>query len=545
MDKTMPDTIYRCFSELVKSRPNHPSLIYLGNVWTYDRLNNAVQGFAAGLHDLGVRRGDRVVIYLPNLPQWVICFLALHRLGASPVAIAPIYTPADLKYMANDCGAETVVCMDTNFGYATQVLAETSIKRTIVTTSVQLLPWWKRFIGKAFDRYPEGKYSFNDHTYSFRKLMKHDPATLPEYYGEGQDIAVILYTGGTSGIPKGVPYTNDSFLENALIHREVSKSAIPVGEGIVLQGGPLYHNLGITVALVCIALTGETLILTPRVNLDAYFDIIQRYKVTNFFGVAMLFRMILDHDRINQYDLSSLKYVFTGGDVVPIETKTRWQKMFGQRLYEAYGITETCGGVAISPPDKDVPIDAAGEKTPSKTIMFVDPHTLKKVPKGKPGEILVSSEKMVKAYWNKPEETKECFVEIDGRTWYRTRDVVRQDEAGWLYFMDRSADMIKYKGYRIAASEIERVLQEHRAVTAASVVGVPDARVGERVKAFVVLREDVKGVSSYELMTWCRERLAPYKMPQYIEFRDMLPKSKVGKVLRRELRSEERKKQEK
>jgi long-chain acyl-CoA synthetase len=342
-----------------------------------------------------------------------------------------------------------------------------------------------------------------------------------------------------------VPYSNNSFLESAPILRQVSEPVVPIGKAIILQGGPLYHNLGIMNALACLCLSGETLILTPRVNLDAYFDIIQRYRVTNFFGVPALFRMILDHDRIDFYDLNSLRYIFTGGDVVPVETVERWNKRFHQRIYEAYGITETVGAVAMSPPNEDVPIGSAGKITPTKKIMFADSDTLEPVPPGEPGEVLVSSEHMVRNYWNKPEETSECFVEIDGRTWYRTRDIMRLDKDGWLFFLDRSADMIKHKGYRVAASEIERVLQEHPAVTSASAVGVPDPKVGERIKAFVVLREDVKGVSSYDLMSWCRDRLAPYKVPQYIEFRDMLPKSKVGKVLRRELRAEERKKQEK
>jgi long-chain acyl-CoA synthetase len=172
-------------------------------------------------------------------------------------------------------------------------------------------------------------------------------------------------------------------------------------------------------------------------------------------------------------------------------------------------------------------------------------ETLKDVPLGEPGELFLHSEHMVKAYWNKPEESAENFIEVDGKLWYRTRDVLRLDDKGWYYFLDRSADMIKHKGYRVAASEVERVLQEHPAVIAACVVGIPDTSVGERIKAFAVLKQDVKGVTSYDLMAFCRSRLAAYKVPAYIEFRDMLPKSKVGKLLRRELRAEERKKLEK
>jgi len=188
---------------------------------------------------------------------------------------------------------------------------------------------------------------------------------------------------------------------------------------------------------------------------------------------------------------------------------------------------------------------AAGKIVSFQKVKVVDPDTLEPVPLGEPGELLVSSENMVTGYWNKPEETSRCFVNIDGRLWYRTGDIVKIDEDGWLYFIDRCGDIIKHKGYRVAASKVERVLQEHPAVMAASVVGVPDPMVGERIKAFVVLKEDVRGVNAYELIRFCRERLAAYEVPHYIEFRDALPKSKVGKILRRELRAIERKKLEK
>jgi long-chain acyl-CoA synthetase len=537
-------TIWESFCRVVERNPDKTALVFLGEEWSYASLKKIAEGFAAGLYENGVHPGDKAIIYLPNLPQWIIAFLALHRLAAAPVAVAPVYTPADLKYMVEDSGADTLIGMDTNFGYAVEVLDQTRLKRLIVTTQVEMLPWFKRFVGKAFERVPEGRYKTGGNVFAFRKLVKHDAGKLPHPAGKGEDIAVLLYTGGTTGMPKGVPYTNDSFQENALIHRSISESTVPLGTGVILQGGPLYHNLGITNALVCLTQTGETLILTPRVNLDAYLDMIQRYRVTNFFGVPALFRMILDHDRLNFYDLSSLKYIFTGGDVLPSDTVARWQSKFNQRLYEAYGITETCGGVAMTPPVAEAPVGSCGKITPTKKVMFVDSETLEPVASGEPGEILVSSNKMVRGYWNKPEENKHCFVEINGRTWYRTRDVMRLDENGWLWFLDRSADLIKHKGYRVAASEVEKVLQEHPAVTAASVVGIPDKKVGERIKAFVVLRSDVKGITSYELLNWCRDRLVQYKVPQYIEFRDMLPKSKVGKILRRELREEERKKQE-
>jgi len=230
--------------------------------------------------------------------------------------------------------------------------------------------------------------------------------------------------------------------------------------------------------------------------------------------------------------------------VLPVEINERWRKKLGKQIYQGYGATETCGGVSVCPTDEDSPPKSIGKIVPSKKIKIVDPKTLEPVPTNKPGELLVHSKRMVREYWNKPEETAEAFVEMDGLRYYKTADIVSMDEAGHMYFIDRTVDTIKHKGYRVSASEIEAVLQEHPAVIGTCVVGIPDEKAGERIKAYVVLKEDIKGITGYDLIKWCREKLVSYKIPQYIEFRDMLPKSKVGKLLRREIRSEEKRRAE-
>jgi len=235
------------------------------------------------------------------------------------------------------------------------------------------------------------------------------------------------------------------------------------------------------------------------------------------------------------YDIGSLRYCASGGDALPREIAAKWLNKFKRPLYQGYGSTET-GGVSGTPIDEKAPMGSCGRVLPYQTIKLIDPDSMRPVSQGRPGEMLVSSEHMVREYWNKPEETSKCFIELDNRRWYRTGDMVRMDEGGWLFFVDRTADIIKHKGYRISCSEIEMTLQDHPSVAAVCVVGVPDKNVGERIKAFVVLKEDLKGVSAYELIKWCKDRLTYYKVPSYIEFRDMLPKSKVGKILRRELR---------
>ncbi|MBW2066458.1 MAG: AMP-binding protein [Deltaproteobacteria bacterium] len=256
-------------------------------------------------------------------------------------------------------------------------------------------------------------------------------------------------------------------------------------------------------------------------------------------GVPTLYRMILEHDRVEQYDLSSVDYWFSAGDVLPVEIGRRWREKFGKPIYQGYGATETCGGVSMCPVGIDNPPKSVGRILKSKTIKIVDPVTLEPVESGKEGELLVSSDPMVTSYLNKPEETSESFIELEGRKWYRTSDIVSLDKEGNLYFVDRTVDTIKHKGYSVSSSEIEAVSQEHPAIVGSCVVGVEDPKVGQRIKAFVVLKEDIKGITGHDLIKWCRQRLVSYKVPQHIEFRDMLPKSKVGKLLRREIRSEE------
>ncbi|HYA90852.1 MAG TPA: class I adenylate-forming enzyme family protein [Thermodesulfobacteriota bacterium] len=538
-------SIYEQFERVCRDFPDKPALIYLGKQYRYSQLREAVEGLAASLHRMGVFKGNKAILYLPNCPQWVVTWLALQRIGAIAVPISPIYTPVDLKYMANDSGTETIFCLDTNFGYVAQVLPETGLKRVVVTNVAEVLPWWKRLIGEGFNKIPSGKYDSGRNIFRFKDLLKGGPiSVLPPLRAEPEETIEMLYTGGTTGLPKGVPFTNILFLEAAAEQRAVSERFIPKREDIVIQGGPLFHILGQQVGLGGI-LSGDTLVLLPRVNLDGLFDHIERYRVLTFFGVPAMYRMILEHDRVDYYDLSSLKYCFSGGDVMPPEVAERWLRKFGKPIYQGYGATETCGRVSLTPMGEQPPAGSAGKVTPLQKVRLVDPDTLEPTAPGEPGELLVSSEHMVRAYWNKPEETAECFIEMDGKLWYRTRDIVRMDQNKWLFYLDRSVDTLKHKGYRVAVSEIEAVLQEHPAVISACVVGVPDEKVGERIKAFAVLKEDVKGVNAYDLLKWCRERLAPYKVPQYIEFRDMLPKSKVGKLLRRELRAEERKRFEK
>jgi long-chain acyl-CoA synthetase len=536
--------IYQSFAAVAQKQPDHDAVIFLGTRYSYAKLKDLAQRLAAALLQLGVERQERVMIYLPNSIQWIVSWLGIQRAGAVCVPITPIYTPHDLRYIANDSGAATIICADTNFGYVQRVLSETGLKRVIVARMVDLLPNWKRAFGHLFDVIPKGKTAPGPDTSNFRDLLRQNrDVVLPDVDSENLPLAEILYTGGTTKYPKGVPLSHDLFLQSALEQIRVSEPLIPVEENVILGNAPLFHILGQTCSLATL-LVGGAIMVQPRVNLDATFEAIYRFKVRSMIGVPTLYRMMLEHDRLDQYDLSSVDYWYSAGDVLPVEVGHRWQQRFGKTIYQGYGATETCGGVAMCPTDVANPPKSVGRVVPSKSVRIVDPAFLEPVPAGQPGELIVSSAHMVSTYLNKPEETAAAFVKLDGRLWYRTADVMSMDEEGNLYFVDRTVDTIKHKGYRVSASEIEAVLQEHPAVIGTCVVGVPDEKVGERIKAYVVLKADIKGVTGYDLIKWCRKSLVSYKVPQYIEFRDMLPKSKVGKLLRREIRDEEKRRSE-
>jgi long-chain acyl-CoA synthetase len=537
-------TIFKAFAATVEKYPQKVAISFLGTSFTYSDLLKLVEGFASGLAALGFEKGDRIVMYIPNSLQFAVCWLAIQRIGAIAVPITPIYTLRDLIYIANDTEAKGIVCADRNFGYVKQAMVDPSVKRVIVTNIADLLPWWKRVFGLLADKVPTGKVEKAPFMSSMSKMVSSSLPPVPDPGTGEDDMAEILFTGGTTKHPKGVPLSHGLFLISSGEQLGVRDPLFPKDQDVILGGAPLFHVLGQTCTLATIIVGGGTLVLQPRVNLDAVFDSIQRHKATSIIGVPALYRMILEHLRVDQYDLSSLKYCFSGGDVLPVEVGKRWKDRFGLDIYQGYGATETCGGITMSPTGIKSPPLSMGLKMPSKETMVVDANTLESVKTGDPGELLVSSDKMVRSYWNKPEETAAAFVTINGKLWYRTADIVRQDEDGFFYFVDRTVDTIKHKGYRISSSEIEAILQEHPAVIESCVVGVADEKVGERIKAFVVLKKDIKGMTGYELIKWCRKRLIEYKIPQYIEFRDMLPKSKVGKLLRREIRTEEKKRLE-
>jgi long-chain acyl-CoA synthetase len=541
-----PEYTFTRFEQACAKYPNNTAIVFLGDKFSYRKLKDMVDRFATGLTRLGVKKGDRVLVYLSNSVQFIITFLAAQKIGAVVVMVSPIYTSHEIEYMVKDAGAETIICHDTNYGYVKEVFARTGLKRIIVTNLLDLVSPMKRLVAALFDRTPHGTAKGGEETIRFKTLLKNDPTPPTVELDPTTDLSYVLYTGGTTGFPKGVPgnhWGHTSYVND--ITDDVFSGHLLEGQDVYIAINPLFHIMALGLLMAVGLNQGNTTVLMPVPQVDAILDAIQRYRARWMLGVPALYRMILENDRQEMYDLSSLRYCYCGGDVLPREVLARWKERVKAPIYQVYGSTEA-GHVTYSRPGQGDPDPMSiGLPLPSRRTKVVDPSTLEILPPGQVGELVVTSDYSMKEYLNKPAETEASFVPINGEIYYRTGDFVKFGEDGQIFYVERSADILKHKGYRVSASEVEAVLQDHPVVIGACVVGVPDRKVGERIKAIVVLKTDAKGVGAAELIKFCSERLASYKVPSYIEFRDMLPKSKVGKLLRREIRDEERRKMEK
>ena len=537
-------TILTAFEASVEKYPERCALIFLGTRFSYRELKQLIDRFATAATDLGVKAHDRVLIYLPNSPQWLVAYIGLQKIGAVPVPISPIYPPYELAYLVKHSQSRTIICADTNFGYVKEVLPQMQAERVIVTRVADLLPFGKRMFGKIFDKLLKGSVSGERNVFYFRQLIRKYPPTPPRVDIDPQThIAHILYTGGTTGFPKGVPHGHLELLSGIAGIREVYRSCVNEAENTLVMPLPLFHMFSQDMVFALGLHLGNTIVIAPKPNIDAVSAAVQNYRGTLLAGVPSLYRLILENERVDFYDLKSLRYCWSAGDALPGEVSARWREKVTIPIYQVYGSTE-CVCISVTAPGGQTSPRSVGRLIPTRLAQVIDPETQQPAPAGEGGELLVSSEyPFVKnGYLENPAETAQTFVTLEGKTWCRTGDFVKMSPEGEIEFIDRRADLIKHKGYRVSAARVESILQDHPAVVAACVVGVPDPIAGEQVKAFVILKSDVRGVTSYDLTRHCRQRLLPYEVPDYIEFRDMLPKSKIGKLLRREMRDEEQKK---
>jgi long-chain acyl-CoA synthetase len=517
--------------------PQHPALYFMGKTIRYESLLKLSYRFANGLKNLGVQKGDRVAIMLPNCPQTVIAYFGVLMLGAVVVQTNPTYMERELEYQLSDCGATILVTLDLLYSRVSKVMSKTKLKHIAVTSIKDYLPFPKNLLYPIKVRKDGIKLDIpygNGSVISFKKLLS-DAANTPiceEVHAE-TDLALLQYTGGTTGLSKGVMLTHYNLVANAYQTRYWCYNCVD-GEERYLGALPCFHVFGLTVLLNQAILTAGMLILLPRFEVDVILETIAKMKPTVFPGAPTMYIALINHPRIHEYKLSSINVCVSGSASLPLEVQERFEELSGGRLIEGYGLTEASPVTHANPIWGLRKIGTIGTPFPDTEAKVINAETWEEMPQGEIGELVVRGPQVMKGYWNREEETSNVIQ--DG--WLLTGDMATMDEDGFFAIVDRKKDLIIASGFNIYPREIEEVLYEHSAIKEAAVAGVPDQYRGETVKAFVVLRDGAK-LTDKELEAWCRERLAAFKVPRKYEFRESLPKTMVGKVLRRKLLEEE------
>ncbi|MGF2617316.1 long-chain-fatty-acid--CoA ligase [Rossellomorea vietnamensis] len=521
--------------------PDKSAIHFMGKEINYRDLYNSALKFANYLKTLGVEKGDRVAIMLPNTPQSVIGYYGILYAGGVVVQTNPLYMEREIEYQMKDSGAKVILTMDILFPKVTKVMKETSLQHVIVTAIKDYLPFPKNLIYPFIQKKQYNivvKVEPSEKNHLFTDIMKsadNSPIDIPLDFEN--DLALLQYTGGTTGFPKGVMLTHKNLVSNAMMC-DTWLYKCKKGEEIVLGILPFFHVYGMTTVMILSVMQGYKMVLLPKFDAETTLKTIQKQKPTLFPGAPTIYIGLLNHPDLKKYDLSSIDSCISGSAPLPVEVQQKFEEVTGGKLVEGYGLTESSpvthsnflwdrervkGSIGIPWPDTDAAVFSmeTGEKLPPNEI----------------GEICVKGPQVMKGYWNRPEETEMTLK--DG--WLLTGDLGYMDERGYFYVVDRKKDMIIAGGFNIYPREIEEVLYEHPDVQEVVAAGIPDPYRGETVKAYVVLKES-SNLTEKDLDSFARKHLAAYKVPRIYEFRDELPKTAVGKILRRALVDEEKQK---
>ncbi len=513
---------------------------------TYAALKDSVDRLAFAFRKIGLQQGDRIAIMLPNIPQQVISFFGALRAGCVVVNTNPTYTPRELGHLLEDSGATAIIVLSGFYDRVAQVKDGTDLKHIIVADLPEPLgfPFNKlvekkvRKAGMMVD-VPDGPG-----VWRFDNLISTSEPDPPAIDVSPDDVVLFQYTGGTTGSPKAAMLTHRNVMSNVQ-QIEAWYRDLQYGGEKILGAIPFFHVYGMSVAMLFSIYTGAELIVTPDPRqTDLVLEILQREKVTMYPGIPTMYTAIINHPKVDDADLSSIRACLSGGMSLPGEIQRRFEQITGGKLVEGYGLTETSPVACANPINGMRKEGSIGFPVPSTEVAIVslEPNEEGKyepVPAGEEGELIVRGPQVMKGYWKRPEETAES---INEEGWFHTGDIARMDEDGCFYIVDRKKDLIIASGYNIVPREVEEVLYTHEKVQEAVVVGVPDAVRGENVKAYIVLKAGQSSTPE-EITEFCREQLAPYKVPRLVDFRDELPKSQVGKILRRVLLEEEKQKQ--
>jgi long-chain acyl-CoA synthetase len=518
--------VYHILTIAATHYPERPATAFHGAQMTYSELRSQADAFAAALVRLGVGKGDRVGIMLPNCPQYLVAFFGIVRLGAIVTNINPIYTEREISIVAQDSGLKALITLDLLAPAALNVASGNSIESIIVTSLAEY------FSGNAPRPSVAGTVSLGDLLEESRKK----PVDLPRVDIDAkEDVAVLQYTGGTTGTPKGAMLTHFNLYANTIQTALWSEYFTERGNERYLLVIPYFHIYGQTVGMLVGAWQGAMQILIPKFDADMMVEAFNQYHPTFFPGVPTLYISLLNHPKIRECGLDLVRRFNSGSAPLPVEVISAFETITGQTLTEGYGLTETSPVTHSTPFLAKRKPGSIGLPLTSTECRIVDIESgEREVGVGEDGELCIRGPQVMKGYWRKPEETAHAIR----NGWFYTGDVARMDEDGFFYIVQRKKDMIIVSGFNVYPNEVEEVLFTHPAVREASVIGVPDKYRGEAVKAFIVLKDGATA-SSEDLCDYCRERLAKFKLPSLIEFLPALPKSAVGKVLRRSLREME------
>ncbi|MHA2251530.1 MAG: long-chain-fatty-acid--CoA ligase [Candidatus Kariarchaeaceae archaeon] len=527
-----------------KDFPDATALIFFDKKTTYREYYDKVGRFATALHNLGVKKGDRVALFLPNIPQFAITFFAIHRIGAVVVTFNTQYMEHELVHQLNDADVEVIVCLDyVMYQRVKKIRSQTNLKSVIVARVKHEVSISKRIAGLLFRKLPMDR-PISEGDYSFEQLIRDTPNSPPDLeINPREDLAVIQYTGGTTGVSKGAMLTHYNLISNVtgltywILPRMVRGKEKFVG---VL---PLFHVYGLVTCLISAVSHASGLILVPdpragRPMFQDLLETISKNKPTIFHGAPTLYLALLMHPKIKDYDLSSLRACISGSAPLPVEIMKNFEELTSARVVEGYGLTETSPVTHVNPiaPDGIIKPGSIGLPFPDTEAKIYDPNDKEvELPFGSEGELGIRGPQVMKGYWKRPEATADV---MNSQNFLLTGDIATMDEDGYFTITDRKKDMINASGLKIFPREVEDILYEHPAVAEAAVVGVPDTYRGETAKAFIVLK-DGESASDRELQEFCKSRMAKYKVPRYVDFMDELPKSAIGKILRRELRDKE------
>ena len=542
--------------------PDKVCTIFNGAARTYAQVRDTANRVAAFLAAGGINKGERVAIFLPNIAHYPAIYFGILKAGAVCVTCNPLYTASELNYQIKDSGVRMLFCMDHPQFYPTTVEAirGTDVEKVVICNIKSSLPPLKAFLGGLLGKIPKAERYQSGHLF-FDDVVRAAPPEPPAVEIDPEkDIATIIYTGGTTGVPKGASLTHANLVFNVTaldqwmrVSHETGATPEQLKRGGVhcfLGVLPMYHSFGCNIVMHWACLTASSLVCIPdpRAGKPPFTEVlkaVEQNKVTIIAAVPTIFVAFTNHPLRNKFDLSSVIGCGSGGAPLPVEVAKKFEESTGSIIFECYGLSETAPLATANPSDKDRrKFGSVGFPVSNTDVKILDIETgSKELPRGEDGEIAISGPQVMAGYWNRPDANDEVFREIEGRRYFLTGDIGHIDSEGYIIITDRKKDMILVGGFNCYPREVEEVLYGHPKVALAAVIGVPDDRSGEKVKAFVQL---VPGESAeeQEIINFCKDKLAGYKRPRSVEFRETLPTSLIGKVLRRVLRDEELEKME-